>query len=253
MTVIKIYLHRNNVPGKLLTQQVPQSEQELAKLATDIKQWAHDLGFQQTGISDTALADDETHLNEWLDAGYHGDMDYMAKHGHKRSRPAELLPGTASIISVRMEYLPDPSADPERVLRDNSLAYVSRYALGRDYHKLMRNRLQKLADKITQHVGPFGYRAYVDSAPVLEKAIAQKAGLGWIGKHSNLINDKTGSWFFLGEIYTDLALPSDDTASNHCGTCTSCITALASPFCVMISASRCSSSLRMTSAVCALR
>lgn len=190
-----------------------------------IKQWSSELGFQQLGITNTDLAQDEAWLLQWLDAGMHGEMDYMARHGTKRSRPADLLPGTVRVISVRMDYQPQPSAAPQEVLDDTTLAYVSRYALGRDYHKLMRNRLQKLADRISKAIGPFGYRAFVDSAPVLEKALAQKAGLGWIGKHTNLISEDTGSWFFLGEIYTDLPLPQDSAASEHCGTCTACIEA----------------------------
>jgi epoxyqueuosine reductase len=161
-------------------------------------------------------------LHDWLAKGLHGEMDYMAKHGTKRSRPAELEPGTQRVISVRMDYLPDAS-DMQENLNDAQRAYVSRYALGRDYHKLMRNRLQKLANQIATEIGEFGYRAFVDSAPVLEKAIASKAGLGWVGKHSNLINSEAGSWFFLGELYTDLALPVDAATTDHCGTCTSCI------------------------------
>lgn len=206
-----------------MSKQQPQSDKQLAELAVLIKQWARELGFQHTGISNTELGADEAFLLDWLDAGFHGEMDYMARHGSKRSHPEELLPGTQRIISVRMDYQPDPSADPETILADASLGYVSRYALGRDYHKLMRNRLQKLADKIAGQIGPFGYRAFVDSAPVLEKAIAQKAGLGWIGKHTNLISEKTGSWFFLGEIYTDLPLPLDEQATNHCGSCSACM------------------------------
>ena len=156
-------------------------------------------------------------------------MDYMAKHGTKRSRPAELEPGTVSVISVRLDYLPGNGDDPEAILADPQKAYISRYALGRDYHKVLRNRLQKLATRIEQAIGPFGYRVFTDSAPVLEKAIAEKAGLGWIGKHTNLLAEHTGSWFFLGEIYTDLPLPSSLPANtkttNHCGTCTACIDA----------------------------
>ncbi|TPQ26406.1 tRNA epoxyqueuosine(34) reductase QueG [Methylomonas koyamae] len=188
-----------------------------------IKQWGMELGFQQIGISDTGLHQAEDHLQNWLDRDFHGDMQYMAAHGLKRSRPALLQEGTRSIISARMDYLPEPSARSHSLLADPAAAFVSRYALGRDYHKILRNRLQKLADQIATAIGPFGYRAFVDSAPVLEKAIAEKAGLGWIGKHSNLINRRAGSWFFLGEIYTDLELPADQTASNHCGDCRACL------------------------------
>ncbi len=166
------------------------------QLAQHIKRWGEELGFQQIGISDTDLSAAEQHLQQWLDKGFNGEMQYMAAHGLKRSRPALLQAGTRSIISARMDYLPEPSAASKQLLDDPAAAFVSRYALGRDYHKLLRNRLQKLADKIAEEIGPFGYRAFVDSAPVLEKAIAEKAGLGWIGKHSNLINRRAGSWFF---------------------------------------------------------
>jgi epoxyqueuosine reductase len=199
------------------------SEHTLATLALDIKQWGQALGFQQTGITNTDLAEAESYLQHWLAKNFHGDMDYMQRHGTKRSRPELLQPGTLSIISVRMDYLPEPTAALTQTLDKPTAAYISRYALGRDYHKLMRHRLQKLADKIQAEIGDFGYRAFVDSAPVLEKAIAEKAGLGWIGKHSNLINRKAGSWFFLGEIYTDLPLPADIATSAHCGACTACL------------------------------
>jgi epoxyqueuosine reductase len=191
-------------------------------LAAHIKQWGVELGFQQIGIADTELGEDEAHLLNWLEQGRHGEMGYMAGHGTRRSRPAELIPGTARVISARIDYLPD-AADAEAVLDDPTLGYVSRYALGRDYHKVLRGRLQKLADRIAQEIGPFGYRVFSDSAPVLEKALAQKAGLGWIGKHTNLLSRSAGSWFFLGEIYTDLPLPVDAPSDNHCGTCRSCI------------------------------
>ncbi|MEM7027676.1 MAG: tRNA epoxyqueuosine(34) reductase QueG, partial [Pseudomonadota bacterium] len=189
-----------------------------------IKEWGKELGFQQLGITHTDLGQDETHLQEWLRKGFHGDMHYMHTHGTKRTRPQKLIPGTISVISARMDYLPPSSQHPKQVLNDNNLAYVSRYALGRDYHKLMRNRLQKLADKISEHYGEFGYRCFVDSAPVLEKALARNAGLGWIGKHSNLINPKAGSWFFLGEIFTDIPLEIDEPfQKEHCGSCNACI------------------------------
>ncbi|HEC13358.1 MAG TPA: tRNA epoxyqueuosine(34) reductase QueG [Acidiferrobacteraceae bacterium] len=193
-------------------------------LAQRIKQWANALGFQRVGISDTQLPAAETHLQRWLGRGMHGEMDYMARHGSRRSRPAELVPGTLRIISVAMDYLTQ-GADPKKILADHNRAYISRYALGRDYHKLLRKRLQQLASRIEAHIGPFGYRVFCDSAPVLEKALAEKAGLGWIGKHSNLLNRKNGSWFFLGELYTDLPLPTDAPADNHCGTCHICLNA----------------------------
>ncbi|MEJ2141522.1 MAG: tRNA epoxyqueuosine(34) reductase QueG [Gammaproteobacteria bacterium] len=193
-------------------------------LINKIRQWGSELGFQSIGVSNVDLSETEADLQKWLDAGFHGDMDWMAHHGKKRTRPAELEPGTVSIISARMDYYPD-ARQAEAVLQNPQQAYVSRYALGRDYHKLLRKRLQKLADHIQAEVGPFGYRVFVDSAPVMEKPIAEKAGLGWLGKHSNLIDKKTGSWFFLGEIYIDFALPVKQPEANHCGKCTSCITA----------------------------
>jgi len=199
------------------------SESRMLELAAEIRAWGTELGFQQIGFTGTDLAMDEVRLDEWLGRGRHGDMQYMERHGHKRSRPAELLPGTLSVISARMDYLPPGTADPEAVLADGNTAYVSRYALGRDYHKVLRHRLQGLADRILATVGPQHCRVYVDSAPVLEKALARNAGLGWIGKHTNLIHRDAGSWFFLGEIYTDLPLPPDSPASEHCGTCRACL------------------------------
>ncbi len=194
------------------------------QLAEQIKHWARELGFQHTGISDIALGEHAQHLQRWLDKGFHGEMHYMHKHGSKRTRPDQLVAGTLRVISVRMNYFPPDIADCEQVLADPQKGYISRYALGRDYHKVMRKRLQKLADRIRQQVGEFGYRAFVDSAPVLEKALAEKAGLGWIGKHSNLISRDAGSWFFLGELYTDLPLPTDTPVTdNHCGDCTACL------------------------------
>ena len=196
---------------------------DYAQLSTDIKRWGAELGFQQIGITATDLGQDEAHLLDWLAADRHGEMDYMARHGVKRSRPAELHSGTLRVISARMDYDPPQARDAWEVLEDASLGYISRYALGRDYHKLLRARLQKLADRIAAEIGTFGYRAFVDSAPVLEKALARNAGLGWIGKHTNLISTQAGSWFFLGELYTDLPLPTDTAASDHCGTCMRCI------------------------------
>jgi len=196
---------------------------DMELLATKIKQWGLELGFNGVGICDTNLSAAELNLLAWLKNDHNGDMQWMEHHGVKRSQPDKLLPGTIRIISVRLNYLPEESTNPESILKDNIKAYISRYSLGRDYHKLMRQRLQKLADKINTEIGEFSYRAFVDSAPVLEKAIAEKAGLGWIGKHSNVINQEQGSWFFLGELYTNLELPIDSPAKNHCGTCTSCI------------------------------
>jgi epoxyqueuosine reductase len=196
---------------------------DYSALAARIKDWGMELGFAQVGIATTELGDDETHLLDWLAQGRHGEMDYMARHGTKRSRPADLHAGTVRVISVRMDYDPPGARDGWEVIDDPELGFVSRYALGRDYHKLVRARLQKLADHITNEIGPFGYRAFSDSAPVLEKALARNAGLGWIGKHTNLINRRAGSWFFLGELYTDLPLPADKAESDHCGTCVRCI------------------------------
>ncbi len=196
---------------------------DLEALAKQIKQWGCELGFEQVGISDTDLSADEQHLLQWLEQNRHGEMSYMARHGTKRSQPSKLVPGTLRIISVRMNYLPSQATAPQTVLNSPKVAYVSRYALGRDYHKVLRKRLRRLADRIETVTGPFGRRVFVDSAPVLEKAIAAKAGVGWIGKHTNLLNREAGSWFFLGELYTDLPLPADEPIKNHCGTCQACI------------------------------
>jgi len=193
------------------------------ELAARIKRWGSELGFAQVGIATTELGDDETNLLNWLTQGRHGEMEYMARHGTKRSRPADLHTGTVRVISARLDYDPPGARNGWEVIEDPELGFVSRYALGRDYHKLMRARLQKLADRIASEIGPFGYRAFSDSAPVLEKALARNAGLGWIGKHTNLINRRAGSWFFLGELYTDLPLPADEAESDHCGTCVRCI------------------------------
>lgn len=192
-------------------------------LLEKIRGWATDLGFDQIGITDTDLSAHEQYLQEWLNDGMQGEMEYMQRHGRKRTRPEELIPGTTRIISVRMNYLPPRARNAEEVLADPQLAYISRYALGRDYHKVMRKRLQTLATKIQSEVGEFGYRAFVDSAPVLEKALACKAGLGWVGKHTNLLSEEAGSWFFLGELFTDLPLPLSTPSSEHCGTCRACI------------------------------
>lgn len=192
-------------------------------LARRIKVWGRELGFQQVGIGDTDLQAAEERLVAWLHTQRHGEMGYMARHGTKRSRPAELVPGTLRVISVRMDYLPEPAEQSQAVIEDPAAAFVSRYALGRDYHKVLRRRLQRLAQRIRDHTGDFGHRVFVDSAPVLEKSLAEKAGLGWIGKHTNLINARAGSWFFLGELYTDLPLPVDTPAADHCGTCSACM------------------------------
>ena len=182
-----------------------------------------ELGFQQVGFARTELGEDAEHLQRWLQLGRHGEMQYMQRHADKRCDPAQLVPNTLSVVSVRMDYWPAAQNDPEEQLNNPNAAYIARYALGRDYHKLMRRRLQRFADRITEVVGEFGYRVFVDSAPVLEKALARNAGLGWIGKHTNLINRDAGSWFFLGEIYTDMELPADTPVSEHCGSCTACI------------------------------
>ncbi len=199
------------------------NSQNNKELSVKIKQWGKELGFQQVGITDTKLHTAETHLHNWVAKGFHGTMDYMHKHGLKRSRPALLVNQTVSIISVRMDYLPETAEKIQQAIDNPITAFISRYALGRDYHKIMRNKLQKLAKNIESEYGQFGYRAFVDSAPVLEKAIAEKAGLGWIGKHSNIINRKAGSWFFLGEIYTNIPLPTDTAVTDHCGNCVACI------------------------------
>ncbi|CAN7241872.1 tRNA epoxyqueuosine(34) reductase QueG [Pseudoxanthomonas sp. LjRoot143] len=192
-------------------------------LARRVRVLAREFGFQRCGIAGIELGDDERHLRDWLAEGLYGSMAWMAQHGDKRSRPQELIPGTLRVISVGLDYGRNDSDDAWDTLRDGERAYVARYALGRDYHKLMRNRLQKLAERLQQEVGAFGHRVFVDSAPVLERALARNAGLGWIGKHTCLIDKDGGSWFFLGEIYVDLPLPIDAPASAHCGTCTRCI------------------------------
>lgn len=206
-----------------MSNQSPIDSLDVSKLVTDIRQWGHDLGFQHIGISDIDLGEHQQHLQNWLAKHFHGDMHYMQNHGEKRARPELLLPGTLRVLSARMDYLPDNPA-MQATLDDPDKGYVSRYALGRDYHKLMRKRLAKLAEKIADKTGPHQYRAFVDSAPVLERAIAEQAGLGWIGKNTMLINAQAGSWFFLGEIYTDLPLPADPPQqTTHCGSCTACL------------------------------
>ena len=227
----------------------------MQKLSASIKQWGLELGFNQIGITDTNLQSAESEHQTWVEKGFHGEMDYMAKHGTKRTRPAELVPNTLRVISARLDYLPPNAAESEAILNDSNKAFISRYTLGRDYHKVMRNKLQKLCEKIQSELNSlntpspsrgegwgggengrggengcesknstvFEYRVFTDSAPVLEVALAEKAGLGWRGKHTLLINKDRGSWFFLGEIYTNLPLVIDTPAANHCGTCTSCL------------------------------
>ena len=199
------------------------TEPDLAALALTVKHWGRELGFQKVGIAGVDLDRDSELLDAWLAAGRHGEMGYMARHGTKRGRPAELVPGTLRVVSARMDYLPDDALTPRAVLDDPTRAYVSRYALGRDYHRVLRSRLARLAGKLADAAGSAGYRAFTDSAPVLEKALARDAGLGWIGKHTNLLDRDAGSWFFLGEVFTDLPLPVDAPVSAHCGSCTACI------------------------------
>ena len=196
-----------------------------AALRARLDELARARGFAAVGVSDIDLGADEQHLLDWLAAGLHGEMHYMQRHGTRRSRPDELVPGTLRVISARMDYWPAGARDAHEVLGEPATAYVSRYALGRDYHKVLRRALQQLADDLAAELGPFGHRVFVDSAPVLEKALARNAGLGWIGKHTNLIARDAGSYFFLGEIYTDLPLPVDEPASAHCGSCTACMPA----------------------------
>ena len=197
---------------------------DLHQLKDKIQQWGRELGFQQIGIADTDLSTAEADLKAWLAKGYQGQMEWMAAHGNKRFRPEELEPGTLRVISARMDYLP-PDTQPVKMLREKDKAYVSRYALGRDYHKLIRKRLATLASRIREEVADSQLaRAFVDSAPVMEKPLAAKAGLGWQGKHTLVLNREAGSWFFLGEIYTDIPLPVDTPGEDHCGKCKACIT-----------------------------
>jgi len=195
------------------------------EFAAELKGLALDLGFDEVGIAGIELADDEGRLLEWLAAGFHGQLHYMARFGARRARPAAIKPGTVRVISVRLDYWPATARDAAATLADGEAGYVSRYAVGRDYHRLMRNRLQDLADAIQARIGAFGHRVFVDTGPVLEKALARNAGLGWIGKHTNLIHPRAGSYFFLGELYTDLPLAVDPPASEHCGSCSACLPA----------------------------
>jgi len=207
---------------RTMQNEIPHSI-DYGALAALIRAWAHELGFQAVGISNADLSAAEAGLLEWLALGMHGEMDYMAKHGCKRSRPAELLPGTLRVISLRMNNMPPAARDSWAVLAEGGRAFVSRYALGRDYHKVMRNRLAKLAEKIRAEVAEFEARVFTDSAPVMEKELARKAGLGWRGKHSLLLSRAHGSRFCLGEIYVNLPLPVDEPEQEHCGTCTRCM------------------------------
>mgnify|MGYP001561147355 FL=1 len=196
---------------------------DYAALALEIKQWGRDLGFQAVGIADSDLSAAQSGLAEWLGMGWHGEMDYMARNEALRSRPAELRPGTLRVICCRMDYLPQRPGSIEEELFDASRGYIARYARGRDYHRLVRSRLQKLCDRIETEIGPFGHRAFADSAPVMEVELAARAGIGWRGKHTLLLDRSAGSWFFLGEIFCSLPLPTDSSATDHCGTCQKCI------------------------------
>lgn len=195
---------------------------DYARLARAIKAWGRELGFQAVGIADTALGAAEGRLAEWLAAGFHGEMDYMARHGSRRARPAELHPGTLRVISARMNYQPQ-ATEAWPVIGAPDKAYIARYATGRDYHKVLRVRLRELARRIERGIGAFGHRIYTDSAPVMEVELAAKSGLGWRGKHTLLLSREAGSYFFLGEIYTDLPLPLDAPVSDHCGSCSKCL------------------------------
>jgi epoxyqueuosine reductase len=218
---------------------------DLQQLALDIKQWGLSLGFQQVGICDTDLSAEEPKLQAWLDKQYHGEMAWMERHGMMRARPHELQPGTLRVISVRMNYLPAKAAFAS-TLKNPQLGYVSRYALGRDYHKVLRNRLKKLGEMIRERCESLNFRPFVDSAPLLERPLAEKAGLGWTGKHSLILNREAGSWFFLGELLIDLPLPTDEPQPENCGRCVACITtcptgAIVEPY--VVDARRCISYL----------
>ena len=219
---VATFCHNLGMNDPIITTDQRATEDSTELLST-IRRWGQEMGFQAVGFTGVELSQHRDYLDKWLAAGYHGEMGWMASHGEKRSRPDTLVPGTCTVITARMDYLPD-GADPEEILADGEKAYISRYALGRDYHKLMRGRLAKLAKKIAAELGGGHYRAFVDSAPVLERALAENAGLGWIGKNTMLINEKAGSWFFLGEIYTDIPLPADaPQKTEHCGSCRACL------------------------------
>ncbi len=217
----------------------------LQQLAQHIKQWGLSLGFQQVGICDTNLTPEEPRLQAWLDKQYHGEMAWMKRHGMLRARPHELLPGTLRVISVRMNYLP-ANAHFASTLKNPQLGYISRYALGRDYHKLLRNRLKKLGELIRRYCDAVNFRPFVDSAPIMERPLAAKAGIGWVGKHSLLLNKEAGSWFFLGELLINIPLPVDEPVQEQCGRCVACITicptgAIVAPY--ILDARRCISYL----------
>lgn len=201
----------------------PIRQQTSQQISQQIKKMGLELGFQQVGITDTQLDSEHKHYNEWIERNFHGEMSYMERNIEKRFHPDQLVPETLSVICVRLDYYKNEGSWPIDLLNQSDLAYVSRYALGRDYHKLIRKRLQQFANQISSIVGNLGYRVFTDSAPVLEKALASKAGIGWQGKHSNILNKNNGSWFFLGEIFTNLKLENDSAVGNHCGNCTSCI------------------------------
>lgn len=198
------------------------TQPQLLQLRDEIKTMGQALGFQELAVTDCDLGDHPQHVANWLEQGFHGTMAYMERNNDKRANPAALEPGTLRVISARIDYLPEQTPITE-TLEDSSKAYIARYALGRDYHKMLRKRLATLAKQISEKIGPFGFRAFVDSAPVLEKALAEKAGIGWIGKHTLLLNRHAGSWFFLGELFVDIPLPVDEPTSAHCGKCQSCI------------------------------
>lgn len=216
-------LSASNLSGANPPPATARGNADFDALARHIRELAREFGFQRCGISGIELGEDEVHLRDWLAQGLYGSMAWMARHGDARARPAELIPGTLRVVSVGLDYGRRDDGEAWQTLADGERAYVARYALGRDYHKLMRQRLQQLANRIAEVVGPFGHRVFVDSAPVLERALARNAGLGWIGKHTCLIDKDGGSWFFLGEIYLDLPLPVDAPASAHCGSCMRCI------------------------------
>lgn len=220
-----MYLSRIGMMRAMQENASKSPSQDFVALAVAIKAWARELGFQDIRIADATadMSQVEANLHEWLSQGHHGEMDYMAKHGIRRTRPAELVPNTLRVISIRMNNTPPTAKNSWEVLRSGVGAFISRYALGRDYHKVLRARLQKLADKITVEVGPFNYRVFTDSAPVMEVEWAQRSGLGWRGKHTLLLTRESGSMFFLGEVYTDLPLPVDGASENHCGSCSKCI------------------------------
>lgn len=199
------------------------TDARLVHLSNAIREAATALGFSAFGVADVDLEQAGARLERWLTDGYHGAMSYMAAHGTRRYRPAELVPGTLRCLSFSMDYLPQSSQAMREALDSRSTAYIARYALGRDYHRYIRKRLQRLADGIAERIGPFGYRVFTDSAPVMEKPLAEKAGLGWMGKHTNLIDRTRGSWFFIGEIYTDLPLPVSEAVDDHCGSCSRCM------------------------------